>query len=1322
MKVRDLTKLPIFDASYANCEPCELQRQCERGMSCAAYRPSDFNGVMIIGEGPGQQEVTQRRPFVGKSGLLLRSFLAGSGIDLDRCYITNATLAKPPPKDKALHDEFPNAIPSCLGRLEAEIEAVRPTVIIVLGAAAWIAVSGRDEHKSKRVAFDCEHCNENRKVGPALQCNGSVPNPADGGATAVPCHHSYFFQKPGPLPLIATSVDPDELAEAKAAGCQKCGASLKKLRPKMVACLVCGGYKMREEPYVEFTWDFSLTKIAGAVFEPAEEGATREPHQLDSWYAQQGVKYVVPTYHPSYLMRGQQFLAKTFNKHLIHACRLLDGAAPVVLNHRTTDDPEVLREFIYRERDWSPLPGPNFTVDIETEAIIDEKAEDARKIRNVTAIKCIGFATPTEQLVVDTRNVRPDNPDDLLLQAIYDVLVDETIAKTYHNGAGYDIPVIDLIWAIPWFEQIKSYHDDTQYAHKNLYPDEPHDLAHVTFESTMTRAWKPPRVSNGAQVHKDFEELALYNARDVHHTALSRDHLGVSHGKVVTGGRMDRAHLGKVYAIDSRIRKITIGMTMRGMPLNKAVFHKAGEIASKNVADATTSIHTALKAAGVPNSDQFNPNSGPQTIELLFGPTSFFKLTALDRTDKGDVSTSKTSLVKVMSTPQAANDKHALTVLNGLLTLRTQSYIDRNYIRSPSMQPWSDGRIHALWQGWGTKTGRMSSSPNCFDGETEVLTPAGWVRFDAIDPTVHKKIAQYDNSGTIRFVAPIRWIKKWHEGPMVHLYNQHTELLLTPDHDCLLRDRKTGAFKVIKAAEYPEDHQQLHAGKLTGGAAHLSEAEIGLLCAIQADGYMRPELSAVDFKFTRPRKIERFRKIIRTLGFTVKETEFARDAPGSNYKTGWRFYVPRNEIARTGIGPYLDSQKRFTWELLQLSTLAREYFCKEIIHWDGSQTKGRAGFNYSSSIELNVDIVQTMLSLSGIRAHKRVYLGSKNPNYQIDAVPRDCSMTTNIGRSTVDWADHVYCVTVPSSHVVVRRKGKVCITNQCQNWPIWLRDSVEAPNGRMIVGADADQLELRNIAHLSGDAEMVRRVLTADEKRKLEPDCDPHSFVASIAFGEGYTGLHLKDPTHTDKSAGGDKSKKCRCQTCQRKAKRDLIKRVIYGLNYGAGALTVLEAIYDGGYEGPPITLSMVEHVQKVIFRVFSGIPRFRDTTLATAKLEGGIFSPLHGRRRIFPLPEELGGSIPATEIYNYPIQSYAGDLVNEMIVAFDDALLDIDPTAFIIAQVHDAIYAECAEKHAEAVSKLLKECMTMSKTINGLTMNFTSSSKINKRWGALAA
>jgi uracil-DNA glycosylase family protein len=102
--------------------------------------------VMLIGEQPGDQEDLAGRPFVGPAGRLLDRALEAAGVDRSRVYVTNAVKHfKWAPRGKRRIHKKPSdrEIDACHNWLEGEIAAVKPWVIVCLGATAAQAVIGR---------------------------------------------------------------------------------------------------------------------------------------------------------------------------------------------------------------------------------------------------------------------------------------------------------------------------------------------------------------------------------------------------------------------------------------------------------------------------------------------------------------------------------------------------------------------------------------------------------------------------------------------------------------------------------------------------------------------------------------------------------------------------------------------------------------------------------------------------------------------------------------------------------------------------------------------------------------------------------------------------------------------------------------------------------------------------------------------------------------------------------------------------------------------------------------------------------------------------
>jgi DNA polymerase len=102
--------------------------------------------VMLVGEQPGDSEDLAGRPFVGPAGQLLDRALRDAGVDRGRAYVTNAVKHfKWEPRGKRRIHSKPSSmeIKACNPWLLAEIEAVRPKVLVCLGATAAQALLGR---------------------------------------------------------------------------------------------------------------------------------------------------------------------------------------------------------------------------------------------------------------------------------------------------------------------------------------------------------------------------------------------------------------------------------------------------------------------------------------------------------------------------------------------------------------------------------------------------------------------------------------------------------------------------------------------------------------------------------------------------------------------------------------------------------------------------------------------------------------------------------------------------------------------------------------------------------------------------------------------------------------------------------------------------------------------------------------------------------------------------------------------------------------------------------------------------------------------------
>jgi len=99
--------------------------------------------LVFVGEAPGRDEIKQGRPFVGRSGKLLRETLAKVGIEEKKVYITNVVKFKPTDGGR-VRKPTRKEVQACLPVLEKELEIIQPEVICLLGGTAIEALLGKE--------------------------------------------------------------------------------------------------------------------------------------------------------------------------------------------------------------------------------------------------------------------------------------------------------------------------------------------------------------------------------------------------------------------------------------------------------------------------------------------------------------------------------------------------------------------------------------------------------------------------------------------------------------------------------------------------------------------------------------------------------------------------------------------------------------------------------------------------------------------------------------------------------------------------------------------------------------------------------------------------------------------------------------------------------------------------------------------------------------------------------------------------------------------------------------------------------------------------
>ena len=232
-----------------------------------------------------------------------------------------------------------------------------------------------------------------------------------------------------------------------------------------------------------------------------------------------------------------------------------------------------------------------------------------------------------------------------------------------------------------------------------------------------------------------------------------------------------------------------------------------------------------------------------------------------------------------------------------------------------------------------------------------------------------------------------------------------------------------------------------------------------------------------------------------------------------------------------------------------------------------------------------------------------------------------------------------------------------------QNWPKEMSKMLIPRPGFVWIQADFKALELRIIALVSGEDDLVNMFLNGD---------DVHMYLARTEY--------FKDIW--DQAPAG-----------AHKKMRKLGKSVTFGDNYLATPPTMYETVRK---EHPSITLEEVTYLQA---RLRNRFPRKLEWAMKMADVANKTLelrTPWLRRRRRWPF-----GGVKPPEAANHPIQGGAGDIVAEATIRWTEHLRnkgDYWTRVFPCLQIHDSLAAEVEESYAEQALEDLMRCMTMTK------------------------
>jgi len=431
----------------------------------------------------------------------------------------------------------------------------------------------------------------------------------------------------------------------------------------------------------------------------------------------------------------------------------------------------------------------------------------------------------------------------------------------------------------------------------------------------------------------------------------------------------------------------------------------------------------------------------------------------------------------------------------------------------------------------------------CVDSETEYLSPTGWIK---ISEYAGGKVAQYDpHSKEIEFVDPEEYVKL----PCADMLRIKTKYgidqLLSPEHRVLLEDGKAkhGKVETISAEVLAARHHMYHVGERTnvGGtkagtdtiafsaatipttflhipttAMPYTEAQLRVLTAVIADGYFGSNTNHCVIRLKKVRKQERLHKLLQGAGieYTAKPCK------------------PEGFLRFAFTSP--ERWKEFGKEFWAASASQMQVIADEVLHWDGSVTRGE---RFSTTSKASADFVQYVFAArrhvggGTARITQRKREGKLEYTVQVRQGTnrlylRGTDETISVEPSTDGFK---YCFRVPSTYLVFRRNGCIFASGNTGKTAsaIWAADFlmtqgkvhrvlIICPLSIMDSAWRADLFSVamhRSIAVAHGDAKK-RRAILAQNTEFVVINYDGVEVVAEDIAKGGFDLIIVDEATH----------------------------------------------------------------------------------------------------------------------------------------------------------------------------------------------------------------
>lgn len=563
-----------------------------------------------------------------------------------------------------------------------------------------------------------------------------------------------------------------------------------------------------------------------------------------------------------------------------------------------------------------------------------------------------------------------------------------------------------------------------------------------------------------------------------------------------------------------------------------------------------------------------------------------------------------------------------------------------------------DGKVHTQYVHNPSTLRLASRAPNmqnCYDAATEVLTRSGWKLFRDLIP--QEEVLQSDEGGRLTWVIPTAYTAYHYTGDLVTLHGDHVDVAVTPDHRILSYTRagnpewSTGQEWL---AQWPGTHivdRKFRRGGMVVGGRNLDTDELRVLemaVCVQAEGHIRPDCDLVEIAVKSPRKRRQLQELF---GGQCREGS-------GRLRVKLRKTHPAME--------WLDEQKCFRIGLiLGLSATALQQLLDMVMRWDGDSVRSctygqkRVRSGAVTAVELTA-----ILSGHSTSRYCREHFDTVNVHH------KSVRYASRLTVSAKPYDGMVYCVTVPTGAIVVRRNGCVLVCGNCprgNGLGKIIKSFFVADPGTVVWEADFKAIEAQLVGYFAGSRDYIRLAKMG-----------VHDFLNSHILARAGK---IKNPADLNWS-DADLVAFFEDLKARFKAERDVAKRVVHMSNYGGTP----NRMVDANPETFP-TIKIARSLQDLYFEVCPAVRKWQQHTVSIAAKQAYLRNPfgyLHRFWNVLNWKKERDGQWysswgeDAKRALAFLPQSTAAGIIK-------DAMLEIERQGlggYLRLQVHDSLVA----------------------------------------------